>query len=142
MIRYIDLGEQINDYSEGHHDFAWYDTIIDCFIEYNGTHVWSSWEEFVRDFDDFEGEGYELERFAGLYPREAPWVAYGNDELKKRLGKNDKILCDKCGEEHDIILGFDRDTGKETDMVMGYKCGGVSYLCGVGGKIIPGVIKA
>uniref|UniRef100_A0A6M3KA11 Uncharacterized protein n=1 Tax=viral metagenome TaxID=1070528 RepID=A0A6M3KA11_9ZZZZ len=71
-----------------------------------------------------------------------PWVAYGNDELKERLDKNDKILCDKCGKEHDIICGVDRDTGEETSMVMAYRCGGVSYLCGVGGKIIPGVIKA
>jgi len=71
-----------------------------------------------------------------------PWVAYGNDELKERLGKDDKILCDKCGEEHGIILGTNPDTGKETDMIMAYKCGGVTYLCGVGGKIIPGVLKA
>ena len=64
MIRFIDLGEQILD---GEKSFAWFDTIIDQFIEYNGTHVWSSWEDFSADFDDYNGMGYDLNRFKGLY---------------------------------------------------------------------------
>ena len=73
--------------------------------------------------------------------KKIPWVAYGNDELRERLSKDDKILCNKCGKEHNIILGKDKDTGEETDMIMAYKCNGVSYLCGVDGKLIPGVKK-
>ena len=61
MIRFIDIGEQILD---GERNFAWFNTITDCFFEYNGTQVWSSWDEFVDDFNDY---GYEFERFKRLY---------------------------------------------------------------------------
>ena len=65
MIRFIDIGGQIN---EGDHDFAWFNTIIDRFHEYNGTHVWSSWEEFVADHKG--SDDYPLERYEALFPNE------------------------------------------------------------------------
>ena len=61
MIRFIDIREQILD---GERNFAWFDTITDQFIEYNGTHVWSSWDEFINDFD---GDENQLARFERLY---------------------------------------------------------------------------
>jgi len=71
VIRYIDLGDQINEYhDEGEHDFAWFDTIIDRFLMYNETHVWSNWEEFANDHRDGEEDDYPLERFEALFPKD------------------------------------------------------------------------
>ena len=74
MIRYIDLKDQrCEDYPE----FAWFDTVRDEFIEFNGSQTWRCWDDFERDFKGTDGwsnlSGYswstELERFRGLFPK-------------------------------------------------------------------------
>jgi len=60
MIRFIYIGDQITD---DHHDFAWWNTVTNTFLEFNGECVWRSWEEFERDYD-----GDEIERFRSLFP--------------------------------------------------------------------------
>ncbi len=48
MIRFINLtGQILIDDTEPH--FAWYDTIHDEFMEFNGSQDWHSWNEFVED---------------------------------------------------------------------------------------------
>lgn len=67
MVRFIDLGDQIT--TDGTEQFAWFDTITDEFMEFNGCQVWESWDEFVIDFVA-EGEPhklYPLKRFRRLY---------------------------------------------------------------------------
>lgn len=59
MIRFIDIGDQI---LEGENHFAWFDTVTDTFIEFNGVQVFNGWDEFVSFYD-----GDELGRFAGLF---------------------------------------------------------------------------
>ena len=49
MIRFIDLTGQIA--GEPDRYFAWFDTITDTFIEYNGYQIWDSWKDFEEDFE-------------------------------------------------------------------------------------------
>ena len=44
---------------------AFLNTVTDQFFMFNGTHCWSSWKDFV---DDFEGDPDLLERMRGLCP--------------------------------------------------------------------------
>ena len=60
MIRFIDLGDQI---LEGMREFAWFDTVVDRFIEFNGTHVWDSWEDFESDAEGDE----DMDRYERLF---------------------------------------------------------------------------
>ncbi len=62
MIRFIDLKEQITDDFE----FAWYDTILDRFLEFSGSQTWDSWNEFERDFGPTEN----IQRFKNLFPKD------------------------------------------------------------------------
>ena len=66
MLRYIHIGNQI---CEDPNDFAWFDTVTDRFHMFNGTHVWSSWEDFVFDYN-LERGGAGLDRYRRLYPKE------------------------------------------------------------------------
>jgi len=59
MLRFINLDNQI---ARGSKEFAWFDTVTDKFQEFNGTHVWNSWSEFVEDYD-----GEDLDRYKELY---------------------------------------------------------------------------
>ena len=61
MIRFIDLGDQIT--LDGTKEFAWFDTITERFIEFNGTHVWDSWEYFESDAEGDE----DMDRFKRLF---------------------------------------------------------------------------
>lgn len=71
MIRFIDLGNQITA-DEGDKDFAWYDTITDRFLMYNGAQTWDCWEDFESDYLATLAPEYHpsggLDRFARLYP--------------------------------------------------------------------------
>ena len=66
MIRFIDLGDQIT--CDGCHQFAFFDTIRDKFIEFDDYCTWSSWEEFEEcyDYDDTSFPN-NLERFRRLF---------------------------------------------------------------------------
>ncbi len=72
MIRFVDLGFQLEPFHGGQRMFAWWDTIHDRFIEFNGELAWSSWEEFTK----FEGmpprvlEPTLLDRLWNLFPDE------------------------------------------------------------------------
>ena len=61
--------------------------------------------------------------------------AIGNDELKRAPRLGTSIKCDKCGQEHPVEYGKDKD-GIETGMLAFYKCGDKMYLCGINGKDI------
>lgn len=67
MIRFVEIGDQIS-LLEEYQDFAWFDTVTDTFLEFNGSQTWNNWEEFEEDFK-IDPQGYELERFKGLYQR-------------------------------------------------------------------------
>jgi hypothetical protein len=64
-----------------------------------------------------------------------PFVAFGNDELKKasRLRIGDSIACSKC-KKRNIVSGAKNESGEEDDLLLFYKCRGESYLAGVHGK--------
>ncbi len=70
-----------------------------------------------------------------MFRKKIPFVAYGNEELRKKppLCLGDKIICPHCEEEH-VVSGGKGEDGKETDLVMFYKCGKQVYLAGVKGK--------
>ena len=63
MIRFVDIGDQIT--LDGTKEFAWFDTIVDRFIEFNGTHVWDCWEVFEEDYE--HDEIMPLSRFKSLF---------------------------------------------------------------------------
>ena len=68
MIRFVRMRGQI---VEGDNEFAWFDTVTDKFLEFNGTHVWDKWDEFEQDFQDTyydpKYKEQKLARFKGLY---------------------------------------------------------------------------
>jgi len=66
MIRYIKIGDQIN---EDENEFAFYDTIIERFYEFCGVQVWDSLAEFTMDFDSSAASHNDKlkERLIGLY---------------------------------------------------------------------------
>lgn len=72
MIRYIDIGDQPYPGQAKH--FAFYDTIINRFLAYNGSYIWQTWEEFEEDWFenykkidiDVSGNVYPLSRFRKL----------------------------------------------------------------------------
>jgi len=68
---------------------------------------------------------------------ETPFVAFTNDELGGPLKKGDSIKCPTCKKSHVIELGIDAETGKETDLMMFYKCGKKEYLAGIKGQALP-----
>lgn len=50
MIRFIDLGTQLYlPYPDAPRSFAFYDTIVDKFLDFGLGPVWESWEEFENE---------------------------------------------------------------------------------------------
>lgn len=68
-------------------------------------------------------------------PNSVPDIAIGNDELGATLG--DTIVCPVCGARHPIEHGTNPVTGQPSDLLQFYRCGGTSYLAGIGGRAIP-----
>lgn len=65
--------------------------------------------------------------------------AVGNNELKDKPDIGKTIICNICGEEHDIRYGKKKlENGEwvEDDLLAFFSCGGKSYLAGIGGKDI------
>jgi len=63
-----------------------------------------------------------------------PYVAFGNDELKKLPKLNNEVLCPRCGIMHKIIFGkkvLDDGTEVEYKDLAAYKCKGKLFLAGV-----------
>jgi len=74
MIRFIDLGDQI---LEGQREFAWWDTVVDEFEEFNTAQTWETWEDFAEDYLMEEANGtisqsHPLSRYKGLFPKKWP----------------------------------------------------------------------
>lgn len=66
MIRLIRIGDQI---SEGHEDFAFWDTVHDCFVNIDGDTVWSCRAEFewcCRHHSDPQGNDVVWQGFDRL----------------------------------------------------------------------------
>ena len=64
-------------------------------------------------------------------------LAVGNDELSGSVGRD--ILCDKCGEYHEITYGervLEDGTKEPSKMLAFYDCNGKTYLAGIDGKLI------
>ena len=60
MIRFINLSNQI---IEEQKEFAFYDTVTDTFLTFNGSSTWWTVEEFRNDYT-----GEELDRYLKLIP--------------------------------------------------------------------------
>ncbi|MTK53286.1 hypothetical protein [Paludibacter sp.] len=65
MKRFIDLGNQTGniDYDSGEREFAFYDTVRDCFETFGGSQTWTCIEDFIKDYS-----GNELDRYLILIP--------------------------------------------------------------------------
>ena len=65
-------------------------------------------------------------------------LAIGNNEPKKGpLGET--IKCPHCGENHDVgysDMVLANGTKQPSKALAFYRCGGVSYLCGIDGREI------
>jgi hypothetical protein len=78
MIRFVDLGRQL-EVDESDPDavrsFAFYDTISDTFINFNGSETFDDWNSLVSVFfpDEFPDDNM-LQRLKGLCP---DWVFSG-----------------------------------------------------------------
>jgi hypothetical protein len=62
MIRFIDLRRQGVGYK-----FAFFNTVNDKFISFNGTMAWNTKQEFIADCVLNHGEGFQR-RFLSLIP--------------------------------------------------------------------------
>lgn len=84
MIRFIDLRSQIyiSDYSSV--VFAFFDTIVDRFIEFDGEQCWGSRQEFIdaykADPKSKPSGSRPLHRFISLMPE---WVTEGEEKEKE-----------------------------------------------------------
>jgi len=68
MIRFIKIGDQI---CEDENHFAYWNTITDKFLYFDGDCVFDSWEEFMHYYEhDDDPEKYGLERLMGVTPDE------------------------------------------------------------------------
>lgn len=62
MIRFVKIGDQIN---EGQNDFAFFDTVTDSFIDFDGGQVF----EDKSHFELFAKDDPRYERCIGLMPK-------------------------------------------------------------------------
>ncbi len=91
MIRFVYIGSQIVDNST---DFAWFNTVTDQFIEFNGTHVWADWDEFEGDYTD---KGVELSRFKRLYQDSPPDTLQTAQQYQNSPSDTSPITSDASG---------------------------------------------
>ena len=70
MVRFINIGDQIT-LDEPDKQFAWFNTIVDRFMDFGGDVVWDTWDNFVESYNVVNpwGPKYPLERFEGLFRR-------------------------------------------------------------------------
>ena len=69
MIRFVDLGTQINEWERL---FAFWNTVNDCFERFSNEHAWSTKEEFILAFDLSMYSTKDLNRRLGLIPENWP----------------------------------------------------------------------
>jgi len=68
MLRFINLDGQVDDGFK----FAWFDTVQDKFLKFNGSMVWDSWTDFETDFKS--QTNIEIDRFLVQFPSEGPAI--------------------------------------------------------------------
>ncbi len=82
MIRFIDLTNQIVIPADDEiwHEFAFFNTVNDKFMEFCGEQAWHTVKDFIDDFALADDNGYQDDpmRFLGLIPKdrgfyEATW---------------------------------------------------------------------
>lgn len=67
MIRYVHIREEDEVFDEGG-GFAFFCTVEEMFLAFDGTEVWQTWEEFNGDF--YISDKYpDIERFKALFPK-------------------------------------------------------------------------
>jgi len=54
-------------------EFAWHDTITGNFLTFNGSSVWTKWNDFVEDFK-INPQGYELEKLEKVFDTFVLWL--------------------------------------------------------------------
>jgi len=88
MIRYVDIGDQIMEDSS---QFAWWNTIRDKFLEFDGNQVWDTWCEFEVDFwheyNYLEGKtlNHKLREYLARFKRLYPLNLRRDNPLEKEL---------------------------------------------------------
>lgn len=67
------------------------------------------------------------------------FLAVGNEELEGQpeIKKGDMFDCPHCPDKHVLECGTDPKNGKESTMLLFYRCGDKTYLAGLNGKLIP-----
>lgn len=72
MIRFIDLGTQITCDPQGDRCFAFFDTVVDKFMSFDGEQMWTAWIDFEEDFyRTYNANDSLLQRIKSLCPA---WV--------------------------------------------------------------------
>lgn len=122
MIRFLDLSEAINNDPEDL-QFAWYDTIKDEILSFNGENNWTGWNDFEKDFlNNIHRFRKQLPRFKKLFPDK---FSKEKDFIQNREGYDNMIDYWKMPDEtNDIIprsdptesssLGFEKGKRNET----------------------------
>lgn len=103
MKRFINVGNQIQNYEEAINEFSFYCTVVDSYESFNGENVWASAKEFKKDY--IESGGDEIERYLALIPKEfkTQHVLYkteDKDAPESIKDRNDEVvlsLCRVCG---------------------------------------------
>jgi hypothetical protein len=68
-----------------------------------------------------------------------PFIAFGGEQLARqpRIHKGDLVTCPNCCQRHPAECAL--SDGEETEVLMFVRCGSVSYLCAVAGRLITGI---
>lgn len=75
MIKFVDLGSQVSADEETPR-FAWWDTVINSFMDFSGVWAFESWDEFEEALIADEYSQDFLDRFKALYPKERKGEKY------------------------------------------------------------------
>jgi hypothetical protein len=69
-------------------------------------------------------------------------LAFGNDELEPcpDAYPGYVVHCMRCGEQHSLECGTDKNTGEPTSDLMFYRCGDEEYLGAIGGKVVVSIL--
>ncbi|MHA1572980.1 MAG: hypothetical protein ACTSX8_03215 [Alphaproteobacteria bacterium] len=64
MIRFVDMRAAGIDCTR----FAFWNTVVDQFVDINGAEGWETWAEFAEEWQAGRGDPQELERYRHLTP--------------------------------------------------------------------------
>ena len=64
--------------------FAWWNTVVDTFEQFNENEAWESWDKFeydcLNDEGYISGGEYDIERYSALFPKDWPRVERWREE--------------------------------------------------------------